>query len=361
MLKPTTHTIALIIALAAGLIMAVSLFILLHYEVSWANMALTTIAIVALLYFITLAILKKLVINHITAIYKTIYSYEVNKKMLKNKLASNPIEITRKKVEEWVQKKSKEIISLHEDERFRREYIGNVSHELKTPIFNIQGFVLTLLDGALNDPELTRNYLERVDKSVNRLMAIIYDLEAITDLECKGVPLSLEEFNIVKLVDELLEGLEIRAKKQNITLSRDEDFATVMVEADRQRISQVLINLIVNSINYGVDGGRTHVSFTLLPERVLVEVKDNGIGIEEKDISRIFERFYRVHKHRSRGSGGSGLGLSIVKHIIESHEQTINVMSEPGKGSTFAFTLKLADTTNPIRNIFPNSSNGGRN
>lgn len=235
---------------------------------------------------------------------------------------------------------TREIDRLKEMEKYRKEYLGNVSHELKTPIFNIQGYVLTLLDGGLDDPNINRKYLERTEKSINRLISIIEDLETISRHEAGELKLELEEFNIVQLVEEVFEAQEIRAKKRDIKLVFDKKYKKpILVNADKMRVFQVLANLITNSIYYGKAEGRTQVSFDEDRHKIYIEVNDNGIGIAETDINRVFERFYRVDKSRSREQGGTGLGLAIVKHILEAHNETIRVKSKLGKGTSFIFSL----------------------
>jgi two-component system phosphate regulon sensor histidine kinase PhoR len=343
MKSPTIRTVSFAIALMAGGIMVLSLFMFSRHGITIVGSILITAAVVILVYLITLGTLISIIMDRIKPIYKTIYSVDLSKKKFKEKVASYSIDAAKEEVALWVKKKEEQIEILTEMEQFRKDFIGNVSHELKTPIFNIQGYILTLLDGAINDPEISKKYLERTEISINRLINILEDLDAITRLESGQEKLNLESFNIVRLVDETLESLEMEAQKKNIKLKRASvSNDSIMVEADRQKISQVLTNLVVNSIRYGNENGATAISFSSIPERVLIEVKDNGIGIEEKEIPRIFERFYRIDKHRSRESGGSGLGLSIVKHIVEIHNQGINVISKPGEGAIFAFTLKKA-------------------
>lgn len=237
-----------------------------------------------------------------------------------------------------------EIDRLKEMERYRKEFLGNVSHELKTPIFNIQGYVLTLLDGGLEDPKINRKYLERTEKSINRLISIIEDLETISRHEAGELKLEREEFNLVQLIEEVFEAQEIRAKKREIKLQMDKKYKKpILVSSDKMKIFQVLSNLVTNSIYYGKPGGKTRVSISEEMNRILVEVNDNGIGLAPADIPRIFERFYRVDKSRSREQGGTGLGLAIVKHIIEAHNETIRVKSRLGKGSSFIFSLPKAE------------------
>jgi len=233
-----------------------------------------------------------------------------------------------------------EIDRLKEMEQYRKEYLGNVSHELKTPIFNIQGYVLTLLDGGLEDADINRKYLERAEKSINRLISIVEDLETISRHESGELKLEREYFSIVQLVEEVFEAQEIRAKKRNIQLVFDKKYKKpIIVYADKTKVFQVITNLITNSIYYGKNGGKTLISFSDVKDKILVDVHDNGIGIAPADIPRIFERFYRVDKSRSREQGGTGLGLAIVKHIIEAHNETIRVKSKLKKGSSFIFSL----------------------
>jgi len=235
-----------------------------------------------------------------------------------------------------------EIEHLKANEQYRKEFLGNVSHELKTPIFNMQGYILTLLDGGLEDQEINRKYLKRAEKNINRMISIVEDLETITKFEDHELKLIYRDFDIIKLVREVIEMLEMSAVENKIKLSCDADKDQILVEADKKRITQVLLNLISNSIRYGVSSGRTVIQIRENRSLVRIDVIDNGLGIESKHLSRIFERFYRVDKSRSKKFGGTGLGLSIVKHIIDAHKQTISVKSRPNIGSSFTFTLNRA-------------------
>ncbi|MCK5839131.1 MAG: hypothetical protein KAG99_04740 [Bacteroidales bacterium] len=227
-------------------------------------------------------------------------------------------------------------------ESYRRDYIGNVYHELKTPIFNIQGYVLTLLDGGLEDPSINREYLLRTEKSINRLIEIIEDLESISRLESDVVTLNPEKFNISTLVTDVIELLVVKAKKRKNRIYLDDiTNPRLFVYADREKIHQVLSNLIENAIKYGRQkNGETRISFLDMGENILVEITDNGMGVERKNIDRLFERFYRTNEGRSRDPHGTGLGLSIVKHIIEAHNQSITIRSTFGEGTTITFTLE---------------------
>lgn len=293
-------------------------------------------------YLVVQVLIKRFIFEKIHPIYKTIQNLKISDKQLKKDLAGKDlISDVNQEVLRWADKKSTEINHLKELEDYRKEFLGNVSHELKTPIFNIQGYVLTLLDGALEDSTINRKYLERTEKSINRLISIIEDLESISKLESNILALNIEKINLVKLVQEVFESQEMRARKRDIKLIFDQDYPyPLWIEADRKQIYQVLANLILNSIHYGKEDGRTKVSFMDMNENYLVEVNDNGIGIAKEDITRIFERFYRADKSRSRDQGGTGLGLAIVKHIIEAHGQTINVRSSKNEGTSFVFTIK---------------------
>ena len=230
---------------------------------------------------------------------------------------------------------------LEKLETYRKEFLGNVSHELKTPIFNIQGYIHTLLDGAVSDPAVNVDYLRRAEKSVDRTITIVEDLQTIAQLEKGELILDEEQFDLAELCSDVVHAQEMNAKTNNISLELSFDTAQkIMVTADRFRIRQVLVNLVVNSIRYGKQNGRTSIKISDAGEKVIVEVSDNGLGISKEHMPRIFERFYRVDKSRSRELGGSGLGLSIVKHIIEAHHQTIDVMSTENIGSVFSFTLR---------------------
>jgi two-component system, OmpR family, phosphate regulon sensor histidine kinase PhoR len=242
---------------------------------------------------------------------------------------------------EWATERRAEIRELEERERFRREFIGNLAHELKTPIFNIQGYILTLLEGGLEDDRVNRDFLNRASNGVDRLMKIVEDLDMITKLESGVMDLRLARTDLHELVDEVIESLEMHAKERGMTL-RNQLASPTPVVVDRDRMAQVFTNLLNNAINYGREGGVCMVRSYPLGEQLLVEVTDDGIGISEEHLPRLFERFYRVGKSRSRNEGGSGLGLAIVKHIVDAHGQTITVKSTEGEGSTFSFTLRKA-------------------
>jgi two-component system phosphate regulon sensor histidine kinase PhoR len=305
------------------------------------------LASLALLVFLLALIIirvgiEQFVYNKVKIIYKNIHELKVGSDEEESEVVrSTDLDMVTREVSEWANQRRNEIKELREREDFRREFIGNISHELKTPIFNIQGYLLTLLDGALDDPEINRKYLKRANKSVDRMINIIDDLETISALESNTVHIQYSHFDLVELVKDVYELVADKAKKRNIRLliKHDTDKA-LRVYADRNKIEQVLINLITNAIKYGKPDGMIEICFFDMDAHILTEVNDDGVGIPQEDLPRVFERFYRVDKSRSREAGGTGLGLAIVKHIIESHKQTINVRSSEDVGSTFSFTLK---------------------
>ncbi|MGI9594244.1 MAG: sensor histidine kinase [Patiriisocius sp.] len=260
------------------------------------------------------------------------------------KSISTDMNTLTQEVGRFAENKKIEIETLKVRENYRKEFIGNVSHELKTPLFTVQGYILTLLDGAYKDKLVLKKYLKRANKGVERLLYIIKDLDMITQLEVGGLTLEKENFNIVKLVKNVFDLLEMKANKKNISLVFDKQYKQgIKVYGDQERIQQVLSNLIVNSIKYGKNDGTTEVSVEhLVKDKVIIRVTDNGEGIENEHLTRLFERFYRVDKSGSRKEGGSGLGLSIVKHIVDAHQENIYVESQHGIGSEFSFTMQLS-------------------
>ncbi len=247
-------------------------------------------------------------------------------------------------IEKFAKDKKIEIDTLKIREAYRRDFLGNVAHELKTPLFTVQGYILTLLDGAMEDKNVRRKYLQRAKKGVERLIYIVKDLDLITKLEIGDLNLEYSDFDIIELIQTVFELLEIKASKKRVTLAFDMVYdSPIYVHADREKIQQVISNLLVNSIKYGHSDGTTEVSVeSLIRNKVIIRITDNGEGIPDEHIPRIFERFYRVDKSGSRKEGGSGLGLSIVKHIIEAHGEKIYVESVPDVGSEFSFTLERA-------------------
>lgn len=330
--------IALFIAFA---LTALVLIFLVFFQILPANQILWLESIALLLviffgsYFLVYKSVKRYIYDRVKLIYKS---------LLRQKGTSEFVETNLDKVGDDVEilatQRQKEIDDLKLMESFRREFLGNVSHELKTPIFNIQGYIHTLLDGALHDEKVNEQYLRRTSKSVDRMINIVEDLEMISKIESDRLDLEFTDWDIVSMTQDVLDQVEMKAKKRSVSLKFEKEYPSIKVNGDRDKIMQVMINLIVNSIKYGREGGYTEVRFYEMGENILIEVADDGIGISEDNLPRLFERFYRVDKSRSREQGGTGLGLAIVKHIIEAHKQNINVRSTEGVGTTFSFTLR---------------------
>jgi two-component system phosphate regulon sensor histidine kinase PhoR len=286
--------------------------------------------------------IERFVHSRIKMLYRTVHELRRGKGLRNEKpLAGDALARVNAEVAEWARERRTEIRELEEREQFRREFIGNLAHELKTPIFNIQGYILTLLEGGLEDDKVNRDFLERASNGVDRLMKIVEDLDLITKLESGVMDMRVARMDLHETVREAIESLEMIAGERRVQLRNTVPQGS-WVMADRNRLGQVFTNLLVNAVNYGREGGTCTVSGYPLGEQVAVEVADDGIGIAREHLPRLFERFYRVGKSRARNEGGSGLGLAIVKHIIESHGQTITVKSEEGKGTTFTFTLMAA-------------------
>lgn len=341
-------TIALLLALIITAIASIALiaFTFLFYDkIFWP-----LLIFIPVMFFSSFLILRysidKFIYEKIKIIYRTIGSQKtyVNPKIQNKKRESDDLDIVNQAVLEWSQEQKEEIAELKQMASYRREFLGNVSHELKTPIFNIQGYILTLLDGGLHDDEINIKYLGRAKKSVNRLIAIVEDLEEITKFESGELELKKTTFDLNDLTKQVIDFLDMKATglKVKVTLHTPQNIA-YSVKADQKRIRQVLINLIDNAIKYGdKDKGRVDISIYDFHDYYLTEISDNGGGIPEEFLYRIFERFFRTDVARSRQKGGSGLGLAIVKHIIEAHHQKISVRNNLDKGSTFSFTLKKA-------------------
>ncbi len=294
---------------------------------------------------INIYFLRQYIYRKIKLIYKTIRQEKLppEEKPRLIDMRKNIIEEAEQGVADWAERQRTELDKYKTWADYRRDFLGDISHELKTPIFNIQGYLDSLIEGGLEDPRVNKLFLQRAAKNVERLQTIVLDLETISRLESGQLLLELQTFDIKELAKEVFEDMEIKAAEKNLALEfKEKASSSIKVRADREKIRQVLVNLIQNSIKYGIPNGRTRVGFYDMDRMVLVEVADNGIGIPKQHLSHIFDRFYRVDKSRSREQGGSGLGLSIVKHIIEAHKQTINVRSTPNFGSTFGFTLEKA-------------------
>ena len=294
-------------------------------------------------YLIFNILIERFITHRIRVLYRSIRKGKFGKNGEDTfKLREDPISNAEQETKRWTEERIAEISKLKEQEEFRREFLGNLAHELKTPVFSIQGYILTLLDGGLEDESINRNFLERASKATDRMTGILEDLDQIAKMEADKIQLDYSSFNIKTLVEDIFDDLEMKAKKKNISFIFAKDFRDVFVYADKIKIGQVVTNLLANSISYGKENGTTSVRFYEMDGIITIEVSDNGLGIAQEDIPRLFERFYRVEKSRNRHAGGSGLGLAIVKHIIEAHRQTINVRSTVNVGSTFTFSLDKA-------------------
>jgi len=311
---------------------------------NWQVLAVSFIIIFIGSYGLISFTLERFIYRKIKLIYKFIYQTKASKKeetYYQYILPQKSIDEVREDVEEWAEKQVEEIEILKRNEQFRKEFLQNLAHEVKTPVFAIQGYVDTLLQGALENPEVNRPFLEKTSRNIDRLVNLINDLDEISKLERGELILAKTNFVIQDLVKEVFESLLIKAEVQDIEFSIKKGCESpLMVFADKEKIRQVLINLIGNSVKYGKPGGHVVASMYKVDEKhILVELSDDGIGIPEKNISRIFERFYRTDAARSRDKGGTGLGLAICKHIIEAHGQSIHVRSTPDIGTSIGFTL----------------------
>lgn len=337
--------------LTASIVSAINIILLLllkfftDIDISFGVILVFFILIFLATYLITFTIIKNFIFRKIKLIYKKISTTKLSdiEKLNFNNNNVDVIAEADEEVDQWLENRNLEIKKLKIEEAYRKEYLGNVAHELKTPLFTIQGYVETLIDGALDDPKVNMKYLNKAKKNIKRLNKIVNDLDVINIFESDIVKLEKEVFDVNALAKDVIEELEPRAKEFEIKLTIKEgtDYS-FMVYGDVEKIRQVFINLIENSLKYGHQNGNTLIGFYDMAKSILIEVSDDGIGISEKDLPRLFERFYRVEKSRSRDRGGTGLGLAIVKHIIEGHRQSINVRSKLGLGSTFGFTLQKA-------------------
>jgi two-component system phosphate regulon sensor histidine kinase PhoR len=336
----TKENASLLMALIPALMVAGAMF---WGGKVWWLILVVSVAVFVLLSLFFLLMMKAYVAYKLKPIYSMVLSRDVRTTEIVDQMKDKHVENISEELTAWANDNNKEISRLKDSEAFRKQYLGNVAHELKTPIFNIQGYISTLLDGGLEDELINRKYLERAEKSIDRLINIVNDLDTISKLENDMNRLKMERFDIVALAKEIVEQLEMEASKRNIQLivkGADSLPSKFWVVADKHYTGQVLVNLIINAIHYGKEGGFVKVKFRDMLGKVLVEVEDNGVGISKEDMPRIFERFYRVDKSRSREQGGTGLGLAIVKHIVEAHGERITVRSEIGVGTTFAFPLK---------------------
>lgn len=324
-------------------------FVLMHAAGYLTGLSpLRWVMVIVIFYIVCYAAVRffihKFIFRKIKLIYKLInrskqsLTQEDEDNLMKRSIAD-----VNEDVVNWAAQNDEEIQYLTDLENYRRNFLGNISHELKTPIFSIQGYLHTLLDGGINDDRINMQYLNRAALNVDRLESIVNDLEMINRLESGKMMLTETSFDIKEIATEVIEDLVFMAREKNITLKLKSGASkSYHVSADQENIRQVLNNLVANSIKYGKEGGTTKISFYDMPEKILVEVSDDGIGISQSDLNHVFDRFYRVDAGRGRKEGGSGLGLAIVKHIMEAHNETINARSTVGEGSTFGFTLQKA-------------------
>ena len=339
----TKEFASLLVGIVAAIIVVLPMC-LLHAE-GWMTLCVGAAVLVGMT-LLTLLIIRKYVAYKLKPIYSIVFSRDVHTHEVLDELKDKHVENISEELSAWADSNDKEIARLKQSEIFRKQYLSNVAHELKTPIFNIQGYISTLLDGGLEDELINRKYLERTEKSIDRLINIVNDLDTISKLESNMTNLKMEHFDAAALAREIADQAEIEADKKHIKLvvrGAETLPSPFWVYADKHYVGQVFVNLIINAIEYGKEGGMVKVRFRDMLDKILIEVEDNGIGIAKEDAPRIFERFFRTDKSRSREHGGTGLGLAIVKHIIEAHGERITLRSELGVGSTFSFTLKKSN------------------
>ena len=349
-----SYRFALRTALYISVFLTIILSVFLFLEISsiWISLIIFALFSYLFSFLIIQYRVERFIYRRIKKVYDNVSLLD-STTLSPNQITTDMSSLTRE-VKKFAEDKKLEIETLKVREAYRKEFMGNVSHELKTPLFTVQGYILTLLDGAHKDKAIRKKYLARANKGVERLIYIVKDLDMITKLETGDLHLRYENFDIIELIQASFDLLEMKAAKKNITLTFDMEYEEkIFVRADRERIQQVLTNLIVNSIKYGKNGGTTEISIeNLIRNKVIVRVTDNGEGIEKENIPRLFERFYRVDKSGSRKEGGSGLGLSIVKHILEAHGEKIYVESVFGVGSEFSFTLEKSKAI-PEERVLP--------
>ncbi|WP_299890395.1 ATP-binding protein [uncultured Lacinutrix sp.] len=332
---------SLFITVVLTLIMSVFLYV--FYDLKLLPLVVFSLICYGVSFLIIQYRVQNFIYRRVKQIYADLTLLE-STSFRKERITTDMVTLTEE-IDRFARDRKIEIETLKDREEYRKEFLGNVSHELKTPLFTVQGYLETLIDGAADDEKIREKYLDRANKGVERLIYIVKDLDMITKLEVGDLRLEPETFDIVELISSVFELFEMKSAKKKITLTFDIDYNTpIYVKADKEKIQQILTNLIVNSIKYGREKGTTEVSIeNLIKNKVIVRVTDNGEGIAKENIPRLFERFYRVDKSGSRKEGGSGLGLAIVKHIIEAHDEKIYIESELGVGSEFSFTLEKTE------------------
>ena len=343
--NPHAFRASLILTLCAFLLDFLFFHLFIPSNFEGVNQLLLSIAYYLILFFIIRYTLEIYIIFYIETVVKKVLG-ELNDEILKDGYNEKNLEKLTLDLIQKARERTSEINVLKDQDSYRREFLGNISHELKTPLFTIQGYILTLVEGAIRDKKVRDKYLKRAAKGVERLIAIVKDLDLITQFESGIKTVDKSDFNVFDLIDNVFELMEFESEKNTISLNYDKDYSEpIFVNADQERILQVLTNLVVNSLKYGIKNGFTKVSVEdFNKDKILVKVSDNGEGIDEHHLPRLFERFYRIDKNRSRKKGGSGLGLSIVKHIIEAHQEQIFVKSKVGVGTEFSFTLQKSNS-----------------
>jgi two-component system phosphate regulon sensor histidine kinase PhoR len=326
-----------------------------YFRHNWYDVAITFGVTIVTSFLIFYWLIEKYIYSKIKLIYKLIHNLKLGRDLrdaLGEHVSADPINDVENEVKEWAKQKKIEIDDLRTQEKFRRDFLSNISHEFKTPLFAIQGYIEAIQDDEFEDLDMAKDFLTKAARNVDRLSYLIKDLDEISKLETGEMAINYTKFKINDLIKEVFESMEMKASQHHIKLVFKQKYdEPIPVYADREKMVQVLVNLIDNSLKYGKEGGSTSISLFELHDQVLVEVTDDGIGIEEKFLPRLFERFFRTDTSRSRQIGGSGLGLAIVKHIVEAHQQTINVRSTEGLGSTFGFTLQKTKPSLQFSNI----------
>ncbi len=324
------------LALSIALLITFFNFILLVFTFNLSVYKVLTIVLAVFLFaFIIIRLFfQNFIEKHLKRIFNIIYADKTTMKQ------ENSLVNLLNDAEKWKSNQQFDLDNLQKQNNYRKEFIGNLSHELKTPLFSIQGYIETLLDGGINDANINIAYLKKAVNNIERLSAIVKDVDTIAKVESDALNLNKTNFNILDLVKNTSENLELFADKNDVELIVNENSKSAKVFADKEKIKTILVNLITNAIKYGKENGTTNILVSVVMNRVVVEISDNGIGIKEDQLPRVFERFYRIDSNRSREQGGSGLGLAIVKHIIEAHNENINLKSTFGEGTIVTFTLK---------------------
>mgnify|MGYP001351758932 CR=1 FL=1 len=342
--NPQAFRASLIVTFSAFALDLLFFQLIIKSSIEGINGVLLTILYYLILFFIVRYTIEIYIKLYLERGVKKVLD-ELNEEILKDADEKDLEKLTLNLIQK-ARERTSEINVLKDQDNYRKEFLGNISHELKTPLFTIQGYILTLVEGAMKDKNVREKYLKRAAKGVERLIAIVKDLDLITQFESGIKTVDKSDFNVFDLIDNVFELMEFESEKNTISLNYDKDYSEpIFVYADQERILQVLTNLVVNSLKYGTENGFTKVSVEEFNnDKIIVKVADNGEGIDEQHLPRLFERFYRIDKNRSRKKGGSGLGLSIVKHIIEAHQEQIFVKSDLGTGTEFSFTLQKSDS-----------------